>query len=71
MSVAAAAATAAKVAEGIGTAVTILWPLIQQAGEYIAGARDELPEVPGTLRSRLELERAKRRRNPTSPGTGA
>lgn len=62
MSVPAAVATAAKVAEGIGKAVTILWPLIQHTGEFIAGARDDLPEVPGTLRSRIELERAKARK---------
>src|SRR5690606_6860665 len=30
------------------------------AADYLRGERDDLPEVPGTLRSRLELERAKR-----------
>lgn len=61
MSVAAAVATAAKIAEGIRIAVTVLWPIIQQTGEYIAGTRDDLPELPKTLRSRAELERAKLR----------
>ena len=57
--------------EAIRIAIDVLWPVISQAADYLRGERDELPEVPGTLRSRLELERAKRRRNPTSPGTGA
>jgi len=55
------AAAAAKVAEGIGRALTILWPLIQQAGEYVAGVRDDMPLVPEPLRSPLRLARMEQR----------
>ena len=48
--------------EAIRVAIDVLWPVISQAADYLRGERDDLPEVPGTLRSRLELERAKRRR---------
>lgn len=48
--------------EAIRIAIDVLWPLIRDTADYLAGKRDDLPEVPKTLRSRLELEKAKRRR---------
>lgn len=48
--------------EALRVAVDILWPLIRDTADYLAGRRDTLPELPATLKSRVELERAKARR---------
>lgn len=58
-------------------AITVLAPLIEKVASYIAGDSDELPEVPGALKSAIEIKRFQARvkdrpaRSPTPPPGGA
>jgi hypothetical protein len=55
--------SAAKTVETVLTAVNLLTPLVEQVADYIAGGDEPLilEHLPSELRSRLALERAKRR----------
>ncbi len=54
-------------AASVVEAIVALAPLIEKVAGYIAGEHDELPQVPDTLKSAIEVKRYQARAKPRSP----